>query len=122
MSALISKHVPLLEDPEYDNEGQEHEGYDGHPRPCGVTDKPSELDVHSEEACNECRRHEHQRDQGEDLHDLVLVEIDDGDNRILQILKSFKTEVSVIDKRRDILQKDIKLAVQSLRKFITLED
>lgn len=62
-----------------------------------MSHKPAELHIHSEEAGNESRRHEHQRHKGEHFHDLVLVEIDDTENSILQIFKSFKTEIGMID-------------------------
>ena len=63
-----------------------------------MTDEPSELYVHTEETGNQSRRHQHQRDQGEHLHDLVLVEVDDTEYSILKILQTLETEVGVIDK------------------------
>ena len=64
-----------------------------------MTHEPSELDVHAEEAGNQGRRHEHEGHKGENLHDLVLVEVDDTENCILQVFQTLKTEVSVVDKR-----------------------
>ena len=69
--------------------------------------EPSELNVHTKEARDESRRHEHQRHKGKHLHDLVLIEVDDTEHSVLEILKSLETEVGVIDKRRDVLEENV---------------
>ena len=97
MSFLILKHIPLLEDPIDDGEGEEHEGNYQCPGPCGVAYEVAELDIHTEEAGYQGRRHEHEGNEGEHLHYLVLVEIDDGDHSILEVLKMLKTEVCMVD-------------------------
>ncbi len=84
--------------------------------------KPSELDIHSEEAGYQSRRHEHQRHQGEDLHDLVLVEVDNTQYSILKVLEPLETEVGVVDKRRYILEEYIQTRLIFLRVIRTLED
>ena len=61
--------------------------------------EPAESHIHTEEACDKGRWHKHQRHKCEYLHDLVLIEVDDTEYCVLEIFKSFKTEVGVIDKR-----------------------
>ena len=87
-----------------------------------MTDEPAELDVHSEEAGDQGRRHEHERHEGEHLHDLVLVEVDDTDHSILQILKSFETEIRMIDKGGDVSEHHIELAVKGIRELLAFKD
>ena len=84
--------------------------------------EPPELYVHTEETGDESRRHEHEGNQCEHLHDLVLIEVDDTENSILKILKTLETEVCMIDQRRDILEQDIKPWLILLRIVRTLED
>ena len=91
------EHPPLLEHPEDDHERDDHEGQYHEPGPPGVSEEPSELHIHTEEAGYQGRRHEHQGDEGEDLHDLVLVEVDDTQNGILKIFKTFEAEIGMID-------------------------
>ena len=87
-----------------------------------MTDEPSELDIHTEEAGDQSGRHQHQRDQGEHLHDLVLVEVDDTEYGILKILQTLETEVGMIDKRRNVLEKNSKSVAIFLRIACTLEN
>ena len=84
--------------------------------------EPAELDVHSEEAGDQGRRHEHERDEGEYLHDLVLVEVDDTDHGVLEVLETLEAEVGMVDKGRDILEHDVELAMQGVRELLALED
>jgi len=104
---VVLEHLPALEDPEDDADGDAHEDKNDEPGPVGVADEPSELDVHAEETGDEGRRHEHEGHKGEDLHDLVLVEIDDTENGVLQVFKTLEAEVGMIDQRRNVFQKDI---------------
>ncbi len=68
-----------------------------------MTYEPAETDVHSEKAGYEGRRHEHEGHEGEHLHDLVLVEVDDTEDGILQILQTLETEVGMVDQGGDVL-------------------
>ena len=87
-----------------------------------MSDKPSELNVHSEETCDKGRRHEHEGHKGEHLHDLVLIEVNDTEDCILEVLETLKTEVGVVDERRDILEEDVQARLIFLRVVRTLED
>ena len=69
--------------------------------------EPSELDVHAEEAGNQGRRHEHEGDKGEYLHDLVLVQVDDTENCVLQVFETLEAEVGVVDEGGYVLEKHI---------------
>ena len=91
------EHLTALEDPEYDKSRCNHQQEGDNPRPACCS-KPSELHIHTEEARDESRRHEHEGDKGKHLHDLVLIEVDDTENSVLQVLKSLKAEVGVVDK------------------------
>ena len=88
----------MLEYPEDYRKGHHHEHKYYEPHPERISDKPSEIDIHTEEAGDESRWHEQQRDKSEDLHDLILIEVDDTEHCILKILETLKTEVSVVDK------------------------
>ena len=65
--------------------------------------------IHSIETCHEGCRHYEQCDHGKDLHDLILVQIDDSQHRILQILKPFKGEVNMVYQGGDVLYEHIQL-------------
>ena len=94
---VFLEHLTALEYPE-DHQGRKNHKKQGyHPSPCSCS-YPSELDIHTKEAGNQGRRHEHQGHKGKHLHDLVLVEVDDTEHSVLQILKSLETEVGVVDK------------------------
>ena len=73
------EHIASFEDPEDHGKGDKHKADRYKPHPWRMTDEPAELDVHSEKAGDQGRRHEHERHEGEHLHDLVLVEVDDTD-------------------------------------------
>ena len=92
------EHPALLEYPEDHGKGNHHQSHDHDPCPTRAAEETSELDIHTEEAGNQGRRHKHQRYQGKHLHDLVLIEVDDTEYSILKVLKSLETEVCVIDK------------------------
>ena len=92
-----SEHLALLEDLEDQGEGDDHHSEDYHPGPWGGGDEVAEGDVHSEEAGDQCRWHEQKGHEGEYLHDLVLVEVDDTEDSVLEVLKTLETEVSVVD-------------------------
>ena len=72
-----------------------------------MADEPAELYVHAEETRYQCRRHEHQGDERKHLHDLVLIEVDDTEDCVLKIFKTFKTKVGMIDQRGYILKEHI---------------
>ena len=84
--------------------------------------EPPELYVHTEETGDESRRHEHEGNQCEHLHDLVLIEVDDTENSILEILETLETEVGMVDKRGDVLEEDVQTRLILLRISGTLED
>ena len=84
--------------------------------------EPSELDIHTEEAGYQGRRHEHEGHESEDLHDLVLVEVDDGDHGILEILQTLEAEVGMVDEGRDIPKHDIQFRMQMVRELLALEN
>ena len=115
------KHLPLLEDAEDDDSGDRHQCKCKDPRPSRLSE-PAEPHIHSEEAGNECRRHEHQRDKGKHLHDLVLVEVDDTEDSVLKIFKSFKTEIGMVDERGYVLQEDIQLRMIFYRILLAFDD
>ena len=91
------EHPALLENPEDHGKGNHHQSHDHDPGPTRTAEEASELDIHTEEAGNQGRRHQEEGDQGEDLHDLVLVEVDDTENSILEVLQTFEAEVSMVD-------------------------
>ena len=72
-----------------------------------MADEPAELYVHAEETRYQCRRHEHQGDERKHLHDLVLIEVDDTEDCVLKIFKTFKTKVGMIYQRGYILKEHI---------------
>ena len=91
------EHPPLLEDQEDQGKGNDHHSEDYHPGPWGGGDEVAEGDVHSEEAGDQGRRHEQKGHEGEDLHDLVLVEVDDTEDCVLEIFQTLETEVGMVD-------------------------
>ena len=92
------EHPALLENPEDYGKGNDHQSHDHNPCPTRAAEETSELDIHTEEAGNQGRRHQEQGDQSEDLHDLVLVEVDDTENSVLQVLETLEAEVGMVDK------------------------
>ena len=115
------EHLTAFEHPE-DHQGRDdHEDKGEDPGP-GRGAEPPEVDVHSEEAGYQGRRHEHQGHEGEHLHDLVLVEVDDTEDCVLQIFKTLKAEVGVIDERGDVLQEHIQTGLILLRIVRALEN
>ena len=102
-----SEHSSSLEDPE-DNDDRDHHQYkDKSPHPRRAAQEITEADVHTEEAGYQGRRHEHEGHEGEHLHDLVLIEVDDTEDCVLEVLQTLEAEVGMVDKRRDIFEEDI---------------
>ena len=91
------EHSPTLENPEDNDSRNCHQEKNDEPCPIGVSDEPTKLDVHAEEAGYQGRRHEHEGHEGEHLHDLVLVEVDDTEDCVLEIFESLETEVGMVD-------------------------
>ena len=116
------EHPSLLEHPEDEHEGDDHEGENHEPGPAGMTEEPAELDIHSEETGNQGRRHEQKGHEGKDLHDLVLIEVDDTQNSVLEIFKTFETEIGMIDQGRNVLEKHIQFRMILDRIFLALDD
>ena len=87
----------------------EHQGGDRSPGPRLRIERQSH--VHSVETRNQRRRHKEQGNEGEDLHNLVLFEVDEAQNRILQVLKPFESEIDMVDERGDILEDDTQFLV-----------
>ena len=100
------EHPSFLEDPEDRKDGGEHQGKGDHPRPARRAE-PTELYVHAEEAGDQSRRHQQKGHEGEDLHDLVLVEVDDTEDCVLEIFQSLEAEVGMVYQGRDVLQEYI---------------
>ena len=94
---LSSEHSPSLEHPEDGDNGNHHHNEDKSPYPRRVAEEVSETDVHTEEARDQGRRHKHQGYEGEHLHNLVLVQVDDTEDCVLKVLETLKTEVGVVD-------------------------
>lgn len=68
-----------------------------------------EAHIHAEEAGYEGRGHEHKRDQGKDLHNLVLVQVDDTDDGILEIFETLETEIGMINQEEMSLSSTLNL-------------
>ena len=98
------KHLLAFEDdPDRDDQGR-HQQEERQPGPPLVGE--GEGDVHSVETGHQGGRHQQQRHEGEDLHDVVLVEVDDAQDRVLQVFETLEGEVGVVDQGGDILEDD----------------
>ena len=60
------------------------------------------IKVHSVQTAYECRRKEDDVDDGEDLDDTVLFDINETEECILEVVQTVKTEPRIIKQRVDI--------------------
>ena len=93
---MCLEHSAFFENPEDQDQRNQHKTKYDHPSPSRGAYEVSEGYVHTEETGYQRRRHEKKRNESKDLHDLVLVKVDDTENSILKILKAFETEVCVV--------------------------
>ena len=88
----VSEHLLALEDdPDADDQGS-HQQEQREPGPPLLGE--GQGDVHPVETRHERGRHQQQRHESEDLHDVVLVEVDDAQDRVLQVLQTLEGEVA----------------------------
>lgn len=113
-----SEHLLTTEEIDDDTYRQEHDTTDDDPSPGLVHERKRH--VHSVEARNQSRRHQKHRHKGEDLHDAVLIEIDETDNGVLEIFKSLEAEIRVVDQRCDVLENDGEAGLEFRRIFVAL--
>lgn len=117
----LLQHFLALEDEEHDDKRNHHQRDDDDPVPLGVARNHRERDVHSVEGCDEGRRHQKERNEGEYLHYLVLIEVDETDDRVLEILETVEAEIRVVHERGDVLEHDVQLVLDALGTFLGLE-
>ena len=72
-------------------------------------------EVHTINTRNERRRHENHCRNREDLYNLVLLDIDQTQSRILDIVQSLKTEIGMVDQRIHILDHQLQPRIDIIR-------
>ena len=95
MSGSDLHHLTVTEDPPDSEDQHKHDCRDRNPRPPLVSKR--QRHVHSVETGQQGRRHQQHGHEGEDLHYVVLVQVDDTKDGILQVLEPLEREIGVID-------------------------
>ena len=70
-----------------------------------------DVEVHTVDARNQCWRHENDRDDGKYLDDFVLLDVNQTEERVLEILQPLKREVRVFKHGVNVLDDDAELFV-----------
>ena len=117
----LLQHFFAFEYEEDDNKRNHHQRDNDDPIPLRVTGNHRQGNVHSIEGSDERRGHQKKRDEGEYLHYLVLVEVDETDDGVLEILKTVKTEIGVVHEGRNVLEHDVQLVLDALGTFLRLQ-
>ena len=117
----LLQHFATLEDKEYNHKRNHHQRDNDDPIPLRVAGNHRQGNIHSIEGSNERRGHQKKRDEGEYLHYLVLVEVDETDDGVLEILKTVKTEIGVVHEGGNVLEHDVQLVLDALGTFLRLQ-
>lgn len=90
------EHLLAVENPPGGEDYQRHNP--DNDEPCPAETVQGQAHIHSIETGDESRRHQEHAYEREDLHDVVLFEVDKADHGILKVLQPLEHEIDVIDK------------------------
>ena len=80
------------------------------------------LEVHAVDRRDERRGHEDHRRHGEDLDDLVLLDVDKTQRRILDIVQSLEAEIGMVDQRVDVLDHQLQARIDVVGETFGTQD